>query len=159
HLPAGSSERVTMSIRVQCECGKGLKLRDEGAGKKVRCPACGAAVRAPRPDAEEQPRPRPPAAPADELLVWTGPEGSRPGVVLLTPGDLCTGMEILQRSLDQTARKLKDGEPVETVIKGIGGTMVPIGQIVSVQWDKTHRQVTASFVEEGPLGPEEKGVR
>src|SRR5262249_28732994 len=143
------------SIRVHCECGKGLKLRDEAAGKKVRCPACGGVVRAPRPDAEEeQPRPRP----ADEVVVWTEEVGI-PGLVALTPGDLCMGAQILQSSSEQTARKLKDGQPAEMVIKGIGGTLVPIGQIVSVQWDKTHRQVAVSYVEEGPLGPEEKGVR
>ncbi|MCI0638207.1 MAG: hypothetical protein L0Y72_01055 [Gemmataceae bacterium] len=30
-----------MPILLQCRCGKKLKVRDEFAGKKVRCPACG----------------------------------------------------------------------------------------------------------------------
>lgn len=29
-----------MTIVVHCQCGKGLKLKDEAAGKSVRCPAC-----------------------------------------------------------------------------------------------------------------------
>lgn len=29
-----------MPIELTCECGKQLRLRDDLAGKKVRCPAC-----------------------------------------------------------------------------------------------------------------------
>jgi hypothetical protein len=31
-----------MPIVVHCACGKRLRARDESAGKKVRCSACGA---------------------------------------------------------------------------------------------------------------------
>ncbi len=36
-----------MSIQVICECGKSYKLKDETAGKKVRCPNCQAVIRVP----------------------------------------------------------------------------------------------------------------
>jgi hypothetical protein len=36
-----------MPIRVKCSCGKELSVRDELAGKAVKCPACQAAVRIP----------------------------------------------------------------------------------------------------------------
>ena len=33
-----------MSITVECACGKRLKARNEDAGKKAKCPGCGAVV-------------------------------------------------------------------------------------------------------------------
>lgn len=36
-----------MSITFSCPCGRSMKVRDERAGKKLRCPECGAAVRVP----------------------------------------------------------------------------------------------------------------
>lgn len=33
-----------MSIRVKCQCGKQLAVKDEYAGKRVKCPGCGGAV-------------------------------------------------------------------------------------------------------------------
>ncbi len=40
-----------MSIRVSCNgCGKELKVRDEAAGKRVKCPDCGGVIAIPEPD-------------------------------------------------------------------------------------------------------------
>ncbi len=40
-----------MSIKVSCDsCGKELKVRDEAAGKRVKCPDCGSVVQIPEPD-------------------------------------------------------------------------------------------------------------
>jgi len=36
-----------VSIKFSCECGKKLSVRDEHAGKQVRCPACGQPARVP----------------------------------------------------------------------------------------------------------------
>jgi ribosomal protein L40E len=36
-----------MPIRLQCSCGKQLSVRDEFAGKAVKCPACSKAIRVP----------------------------------------------------------------------------------------------------------------
>lgn len=45
-----------MKIRVRCDCGKTLVAAGELAGKKTKCPACGAVIRLPRLDeASEQP--------------------------------------------------------------------------------------------------------
>lgn len=38
-----------MSIQVDCSCGKTLKAKDEAAGRRLRCPACGAAILVPFP--------------------------------------------------------------------------------------------------------------
>ena len=36
-----------MAISVACECGKRLAVRDEMAGKRVKCPACMSVVPVP----------------------------------------------------------------------------------------------------------------
>jgi hypothetical protein len=33
-------QETRMAINVECECGKSFKVKDELAGKKVKCPAC-----------------------------------------------------------------------------------------------------------------------
>ena len=54
-----------MPITLSCPCGKTLRVADEHAGKRVKCPACTAILNAPGPPTEavEKPRARPPAAP------------------------------------------------------------------------------------------------
>lgn len=43
-----------MSIKVSCDsCGKDLKVRDEAAGKRVKCPDCGSVIRVPQAEAPE----------------------------------------------------------------------------------------------------------
>lgn len=42
-----------MAITVSCECGKKLKVKEELAGKKVRCPECQATMVVPSAEAEE----------------------------------------------------------------------------------------------------------
>jgi hypothetical protein len=49
-------------ISFKCQCGKGLKVRDEAAGKKVRCPACKQVIQIPA----ASPEPPEQAAPKDE---------------------------------------------------------------------------------------------
>ena len=73
-----------MPIRFRCKCGKGFKVADKFAGKRVKCPACGIAMVVPVPDvqpASESPRPEgelalemeaPPSPPGD---AGTAPAG------------------------------------------------------------------------------------
>jgi hypothetical protein len=42
-----------MPIPVTCRCGKKMNVKDEAAGKRVRCPACQQLVNIPVPEAEE----------------------------------------------------------------------------------------------------------
>jgi len=47
-----------MAIEVRCpnsDCGKGFKLRDSLAGKKVRCPGCGTVIKVPDRQAPPEP--------------------------------------------------------------------------------------------------------
>jgi hypothetical protein len=41
-----------MPITFDCDCGKALRVKDEFAGKRVRCPACQAVVTAPEAEIE-----------------------------------------------------------------------------------------------------------
>jgi hypothetical protein len=41
-----------MSISLSCECGKKLAVKDELAGKKVKCPGCGSVLAVPAADSE-----------------------------------------------------------------------------------------------------------
>ncbi len=40
-----------MPIAVHCDCGRALRLKDDLAGRKVRCPACGDVLAVPKPKA------------------------------------------------------------------------------------------------------------
>jgi hypothetical protein len=46
-----------MSISFACECGKSFSVRDEFAGKRTKCPACGSALTVPGPATEQTPEP------------------------------------------------------------------------------------------------------
>jgi hypothetical protein len=43
-----------MAIKVACVCGKELSVKDEHAGKRVKCPACQKPLRIPSPKVEEE---------------------------------------------------------------------------------------------------------
>lgn len=48
-----------MVIRVQCNCGKRLKVKDELAGKTGNCPNCGENLKIPKPKSTPVPKPKP----------------------------------------------------------------------------------------------------
>ena len=42
-----------MAIKLKCDCGKALSVKDEAAGKRVKCPGCQTLLRVPKPKVEE----------------------------------------------------------------------------------------------------------
>ena len=42
-----------MSIKLKCACGKALSIKDELAGRRVKCPGCQTLLRVPKPKVEE----------------------------------------------------------------------------------------------------------
>ena len=58
-----------MAINLSCECGKKLAVKDEMAGKKVKCPGCGSVLSVPSGQDE---------AVAEELSGHGGEEAPRP---------------------------------------------------------------------------------
>ncbi|SMP61774.1 hypothetical protein SAMN06265222_107165 [Neorhodopirellula lusitana] len=74
-----------MPIPIKCQCGKSLSVRDELAGKAVKCPSCGKPVRVPAASgkpAAGQPARRPAGAPASPAR----PAPARPAPVAASPG-------------------------------------------------------------------------
>lgn len=77
-----------MPIAFDCACGKGFRVDDGFAGKRTKCPGCGAALTVPAPPATAEdeafrllaeapdaaPAPRPPAPPR-----WDAPAPPKPG--------------------------------------------------------------------------------
>jgi hypothetical protein len=54
-----------MSIQVECDCGKVIRVKDDAGGKRVKCPDCHATVKIPLPDespdfevVEDEPKPK-----------------------------------------------------------------------------------------------------
>lgn len=46
-----------MPIEVACACGRTFKVKDEHAGRRVKCPACGSVLDIPMPTSEPSPSP------------------------------------------------------------------------------------------------------
>ncbi len=82
-----------MPIPLQCDCGRSLRIKDELAGRKVKCPQCAAVLVVPLPeapaedeayelladDAPEEPRRRKKAEPDNaDAMVQTSPRSRRP---------------------------------------------------------------------------------
>lgn len=63
-----------MPIRVQCNCGKALAVKDEFAGKAVKCPGCQATIRIPAGGAGSPS----PAKPAAAKPASTKPPAAKP---------------------------------------------------------------------------------
>lgn len=69
-----------MAIEFACECGKELRSKSEFAGKKTKCPACGAVLFIPKPEpppgAKPEPSTKPASDPASEAIAvdWSMPE-------------------------------------------------------------------------------------
>jgi DNA-directed RNA polymerase subunit RPC12/RpoP len=49
-----------MAIKVACACGKKLSVKDEHAGKRVKCPACGSVLVIPKRERRPKERVRQP---------------------------------------------------------------------------------------------------
>jgi hypothetical protein len=58
-----------VAISVSCSCGRALKLRDDVAGKKIKCPACQAVIEVPGAASEPDLLPEEPAAPAERVCT------------------------------------------------------------------------------------------
>src|SRR4051812_9511614 len=43
-----------MGVSLECSCGQKLKLKDELAGKRVRCPVCKAVLEVPEPEVPQR---------------------------------------------------------------------------------------------------------
>src|SRR5262245_48648354 len=75
-------------IRVSCDCGQTLQVRDDLAGKRAKCPKCGNICTVPGP--EDQPAPSratPPVPPP----VKKGPKANKSVSGIRTPSGASSG--------------------------------------------------------------------
>lgn len=69
-----------MAITFRCQCGKRLRVRDEHAGKRAKCPHCGKPVTVPNKQADD-------SADFDEAPPAASPERARPSARSVPSGD------------------------------------------------------------------------
>jgi hypothetical protein len=128
-----------MPIEVRCECGKRLRARDGSAGKRVKCPACGAAVSVPAGEPEEGPtptdRPGRPTPNEGNIDIWTEPAVALPGLVALNAEVLCLATVFRTTKMNETRRKLELGQAPKNVL-GIGSTVIPLAAVTGACMDR-----------------------
>ncbi len=154
-----------MPILLECTCGKKLKVRDELAGKKVKCPACGGVVvvsssdvteviPAPRPSTLPPPLPggktgppRPAAQESDDTPI-DEPPFYRECLREFTRGLLVLGADAIwfgrlkDDELEQAKRALDDGEPVEEALnEEAAKSRIEFADIVEVNFNKHHKEL------------------
>ena len=77
-----------MPVRIQCQCGKVLSVKDEFAGKAVKCPGCAKAIRVPAANAAKPAAANPQRSkPAPQRAQPTPPRG-KPGAAGSAVDDL-----------------------------------------------------------------------
>lgn len=108
-----------MAIIVQCGCGKRLKVRDELAGRRVRCPACDRAVVVPAASAMAQPEAESP--PRLSLCPSCG-KPIAPGAVV------CTNCGLNIKSGKRLTVQTQDSPP----LRGAAGRASPAGALTSL---------------------------
>ena len=105
-----------MSIPVRCQCGKAFAARDELAGKRVKCPACGGVL----------PIPSPPAlAPLDDDPLGLG--GVDLSAAGLGSGPVPAGSARPRAPLGKTPSRsaaTSDNRTLLFVCAGVGGGVV-----------------------------------
>jgi hypothetical protein len=77
-----------MAINVACQCGKAFRVKDEVAGKRVKCPACGRILDIPEvstPPLEVYPEPDPLGSLQNAAGLGYDPLGKGPGYPQLPP--------------------------------------------------------------------------
>jgi hypothetical protein len=122
---------IAMPIEVRCECGKLLRARDGSAGRRVKCPGCGAAVRVPGGAAKGAPAPRPgcPTRNEGDIDVWTGPAVVIPSLVAVSTEALCLATTLTGGKAVEIRKRLELGQAPKSVL-GIGSKIIPLEDIL-----------------------------
>src|SRR5713226_4585238 len=92
-----------MAIRFTCPCGQELQARDEHAGRKTRCPKCGAEPVIPGATAESV-QSKEDAAPGGGISTTKTKRSNRGGTRLLAPGGGNSAKKAMSRNDDPVRR-------------------------------------------------------
>ena len=95
-----------MPIEIYCACGKKLRARDESAGKKVKCPACGKSVPVPGTSSEGTPM----RARGKRTRIWVPPATALPSLVAITDEELCLAPIVRDGKIQEAREKLEGGQ-------------------------------------------------
>jgi len=150
-----------MSILLSCRCGKKLRVKDDLAGKKVKCPGCAAIVPVPKaapPDtAEEEPiEPEPAPQPKKETgsarteetcAFWVSPHALGGQIVALSDEALYIA-DFTGKEMKQSEKALAAGDAVEEVLAE-AGTIIPLDSMSKVESNLHHRFIDVSWKAEG----------
>ena len=132
-------------MEICCECGKKLRARDESAGKKVRCPACGKSV--PVPGARSEAAPAAPArASGKRPRIWVPPATALPSLVAITHEELCLAPIVRSSKIQEAREKLEGGQKPRNVL-GFGDTIIPLEAIRAVRMDRKRSMVDVTYKE------------
>jgi hypothetical protein len=161
-----------MAINLKCDCGRNIRVKDEFAGKLIRCPDCKKSLRVPDKLAAETLAPRPTPKPkrdASGLLtahtrVWheTFPRYSYwihtnglDNVVALTAEELYVGW-FLDDECERMRPEFAAGEIPAAVPKK--ATIIPLEQIKKVESNLHHESITIDYLEPGRTEESSKNI-
>jgi hypothetical protein len=135
-----------MPIELRCRCGKQFRARDESAGKKVKCPACGARLAVPPSRRSLTPAGRGDGGEGEEaparprVRVWTAPLTGIPSFVVLDDEELGFDHIVLESNARKLRDKAESGLKPSQVVTASGG-VIPLARITAVRMDKKRRMV------------------
>jgi len=156
-----------MAILISCKCGKKLRVKDELAGKKVKCPGCAGLLSVPQPEPEEEE-----PVPTLEAEEAPEPEESRPARKQAEPCWLHSGLYDNAVALDDNAlyvaslgddevekakEALEDGKPVRKVLRE-KGKVIPLDDIQKVETDLNTAFIDVTWKSPGAIEATETNI-
>jgi hypothetical protein len=147
-------------ILVCCTCGKKLRVKDESAGKRVRCPGCGGIVSVPPSLPAEvepsTPQGEPASAGDQEPFFWTDSTGF--GVEMIALSDEALHIASLNEAeLKEAKAGFQNGMTVEEVLKE-AKLVVPFAQMRRVSSNLHHRVVDVYWKDPGDKEEKDKNL-
>jgi hypothetical protein len=127
-----------MSLVIACACGQKLKVRDEFAGKKVKCPKCGNVLIAPAPPpVEEEPvellemieEEKPPVKPRRVCPFCAKPLSAKAARCPSCRRDLD---DVLDKDLDIKKRGSRDGGKIGVNTRNSAGVFQGVSILVGI---------------------------
>jgi len=147
-------------ILVSCSCGKKLRVKDESAGKRVRCPGCGGVVFVP-PSlpidvAADKPQSQSAKPRDEEPFFWTDSIGF--GVEMIALSDEALHVASLNETeLKEAKAAFADGRTVPEVLPQ-AKLVVPFVQMRKVSSNLHHRFVDIYWKEPGAKEEKDKNL-
>jgi hypothetical protein len=156
-----------MPLLVSCSCGKKLRVKEELAGKRVKCPACASVLNVPVPAEDEAedvpvqveavdppPRARKPVResepgeerePADEPFFWTDTTALG-GEIIAVSDEALYVASLKEKEFKRAQAALKKGEPIDEVLTE-PKTLIPFDQMHRVESNLHHRFIDINWQE------------